>query len=102
MEGIMHEVRVRLALRQNKHGRDRKVPPMLALIFQPSYRVRSTILSLGIVATAMGCTQADRLDSAGVGPPGPSFAPIVAEVMPAVVNVSAVQRVTKAAADPDD
>jgi serine protease Do len=31
----------------------------------------------------------------------PSFAPVVQEVMPAVVNVSAIQRVNKAAADDD-
>ena len=47
----------------------------------------------------MGCTQADRFYAAGGGSPEPSFAPIVQEVMPAVVNVSAVQRVSKAAVD---
>jgi serine protease Do len=47
----------------------------------------------------MGCTQPDRFYAAGGGAPKPSFAPIVQEVMPAVVNVSAVQRVSKAAVD---
>jgi serine protease Do len=75
---------------------------MLALMLHPFYRMRSTILSLGVVATAMGCTQADRLYSAGGTSPAPSFAPIVQEVMPSVVNVSAVQRVSRAAADPDE
>jgi len=59
-----------------------------------------TALSLGLAATAIGCTQADRLsgmDQAGASVP--SFAPVVQEVMPAVVNVSAIQRVNKAAAD---
>ena len=60
--------------------------------------MRLIVLSFGIVASAMGCTQADRF-YAGSGTPAPSFAPIVQEVMPAVVNVSAVQRVTKAALD---
>ena len=58
--------------------------------------IRFTILSLGIAVTVLGCTQADRLYPARGGP-APSFAPIVEEVMPAVVNVSAVQRPTKAA-----
>src|SRR5271166_4838396 len=72
---------------------------MLALVLPPSLRMRSAVLSLGLVATVMGCTQADRFYSAGGGA-APSFAPIVQEVMPAVVNVSAVQRVSNAAADP--
>jgi serine protease Do len=57
-------------------------------------------LSLGLAATAIGCTQADRpsaMDQTGASVP--SFAPVVQEVMPAVVNVSAIQRVNKAAAD---
>ncbi len=73
---------------------------MLALIIlQPSPRMRSIVLSFGIAASAMGCTQTDRFYAAGGGGAAPSFAPIVQEVMPAVVNVSAVQRVSKAAAD---
>jgi S1-C subfamily serine protease len=70
---------------------------MSALVLQPSHRRRSIVLSFGIVVSAMGCTQADRFYAAG-GAPAPSFAPIVQEVMPAVVNVSAVQRVSRAAA----
>ena len=61
--------------------------------------MRSIVLSFGIVASAMGCTQADRFYAADGGGSAPSFAPIVQEVMPAVVNVSAVQRVSKAAVD---
>jgi serine protease Do len=75
---------------------------MLALIPQPSPRTRSIVLSFGIVASAMGCTQADRFYTAGAGAPATSFAPIVQEVMPAVVNVSAVQRVSKAAVDQEE
>ena len=74
-----------------------KARSMFSLVLQPSPRRRSIVLSFGIVASAMGCTQADRFYAAG-GAPAPSFAPIVQEVMPAVVNVSAVQRVSKAAA----
>jgi len=76
-----------------------KALSMLALVSQPSPRMRSIVLSFGVVASAMGCTQADRFYAAGGGSPEPSFAPIVQEVMPAVVNVSAVQRVSKAAVD---
>ncbi len=72
---------------------------MFAFVSQPSPRMRSIVLSFGVVASAMGCTQADRFYAAGGGSPAPSFAPIVQEVMPAVVNVSAVQRVSKAAVD---
>jgi serine protease Do len=74
-----------------------KALSMFALLLQPSPRRRSIVLSFGIVVSAMGCTQADRFYAAGGGAPAPSFAPIVQEVMPAVVNVSAVQRVSKAA-----
>ncbi|TMJ60576.1 MAG: hypothetical protein E6G83_19810, partial [Alphaproteobacteria bacterium] len=70
---------------------------MFALVLQPSPGRRSILLSFGVVMAAMGCTEADRFYSAGAQ--APSFAPIVQEVMPAVVNVSAVQRVNKAAVE---
>ena len=76
-----------------------KALSMLALVPLPSPRMRSTVLLFWIAGSAMGCTQADRFYTAGGGAPAPSFAPIVQEVMPAVVNVSAVQRVSKAAVD---
>jgi serine protease Do len=76
-----------------------KVSSMLSPALHQSKRVRSSILLLGIIVMAAGCTQPDLLHSVGGGPP-PSFAPVVQEVMPAVVNVSAVQRVSRAAADP--
>src|SRR5437868_14737319 len=99
MEGNMTEARVGMVLCRTKPPRFMKALSMFALVLQPSRRRRSSIfLSFGIVASAMGCTQADRFYAAG-GAPAPSFAPIVQEVMPAVVNVSAVQRVSKAAAD---
>ena len=77
------------------------MPAMLTRVRQPFHRSKWAVLSLGIVATAVGCTQADRFYSGSGGAPAPSFAPIVQEVMPAVVNVSAVQRVSKAALDRD-
>ncbi|HEX3524622.1 MAG TPA: trypsin-like peptidase domain-containing protein, partial [Stellaceae bacterium] len=64
--------------------------------------MRSIVLSFGLAASVMGCTQADRFYAADDRASAPSFAPIVQEVMPAVVNVSAVQRVSKAAVDPEE
>ena len=79
-----------------------KALSMLAPILQPPSRMRSIVLSFGIVASALGCTQADRFYAADGGASAPSFAPIVQEVMPAVVNVSAIQRVSKAAIDREE
>jgi serine protease Do len=92
----MNEARVTTAL--PRPGPATKALSMLALALPSSRRMRSILLSLGLALTAVGCTQPDRPHQAGGGP-APSFAPIVREVMPAVVNVSAVQRVTKTAAD---
>ena len=56
-------------------------------------------LLLALAVTATGCTQADqRSEIEANAAPVPSFAPVVREVMPAVVNVSAVQRINKLAA----
>ena len=79
-----------------------KALSMLASILMPLRQMRSIVLSFGILAAAMGCTQADRFYAAGGGGPAPSFAPVVQEVMPAVVNVSAVQRMSKAALDREE
>src|SRR5271168_2307788 len=86
----------------NQAGRVMKALSMLAPILQPPSRMRSIVLSFGIVASALGCTQADRFYAADGGASAPSFAPIVQEVMPAVVNVSAIQRVSKAAIDREE
>jgi len=79
-----------------------KVFPMMASSLRRPYRTGFAALSLGLAVAAMGCTQGGSPYSAsgGAGVPVPSFAPVVQEVMPAVVNVSAIQRVSKAAADP--
>jgi len=90
----MYEARVMTAL--PRPGPAMKALSMLPLILPPARPMRPILLSLGIAFTALGCTQADRLSPAGGGA-APSFAPIVQEVMPAVVNVSAVQRATRAA-----
>jgi serine protease Do len=77
-----------------------KVFPMLTVALQEARRIRATAASLGIAMAVIGCTWGDPLYLAGgAGAPVPSFAPIVEEVMPAVVNVSAVQRANMAAAD---
>ena len=75
---------------------------MLALVFHPPRRATpAAAVLLGLAMTAIGCAPAD-LQFFGPGMSGralPSFAPVVQGVMPAVVNVSAVQRASKAAAD---
>jgi serine protease Do len=60
-------------------------------------------MSLGLVLTASGCAATDDVASAVPSKAGrvtmTSFSPLVREVMPAVVNVSALQRAGKAADD---
>jgi serine protease Do len=70
---------------------------MLALSSDCLLRTACAVLSLGLAATAVGCTPGDLQGRAL-----PSFAPVVQGVMPAVVNVSAVQRASRAAADQDE
>jgi serine protease Do len=70
---------------------------MLAMASYQLYQPRLRALLLGIAMMAAGCTQADRL-YATVSGPVPSFAPVVQEVMPAVVNVSAIQSPEKTTA----
>jgi serine protease Do len=100
MEGIMDKARAGTGALPNRAGPVMKALSMFSPVLQPSPQMRSIVLLVGIAVSAMGCTQADRF-YAGSGTPVPSFAPIVQEVMPAVVNVSAVQRVSKAAIDGD-
>jgi serine protease Do len=77
---------------------------VLAMVKPSTRRSRATapivVILLALAVTAMGCSQAEqRLALDATGAPVPSFAPVIQEVMPAVVNVSAVQRVNQAAAD---
>jgi serine protease Do len=102
MEGIMNEPRGPGGALPNQAGLAMKALSMLGSILQPPPQMRSIVLSSGIFATALGCTQADRFYAADDRASAPSFAPIVQEVMPAVVNISAVQRVNKAAVDPEE
>jgi serine protease Do len=77
-----------------------KVLPMLALGRRQLHQTRLTALLFGFAIIGVGCTQANGpYPAGGAAAPVPSFAPIVQDVMPAVVNVSAVQRLNKAAAD---
>lgn len=56
-------------------------------------RAGGAVISLQLAFAAIGCTPADRVYAAGAaGGQVPSFAPVVHEVMPAVVNVSALQK----------
>lgn len=75
---------------------------MLALAFhlsRPAISAAAALLGLAIVET--GCTPADLqfLAPSVTGRALPSFAPVVQGVMPTVVNVSAIQRASKTAAD---
>ena len=100
----MHDARVRTALASTEATPATKVFPMLTPATRRS-RAKTfiTALSIGLAATAFGCTPADRFSAMDpTGPSVPSFAPVVQEVMPAVVNVSAIQRVNKAAADGEE
>jgi serine protease Do len=101
MEGIMNDARLRTALDQTETAPAIKVFSMPIPATQQWRAARFiSALSLGLAAAAIGCTQADRLSVISqTGESVPSFAPVVQEVMPAVVNVSAIQRVNKAAAD---
>ena len=63
--------------------------------------ISAAIVSLGAATIEIGCAPADLQFFAPsvTGRPLPSFAPVVQGVMPTVVNVSAVQRASKTAAD---
>src|SRR5271165_7692743 len=56
---------------------------------------------LGLAVVEIGCAPADLpfLAPSVTGRAPPSFAPVVQGVMPSVVNVSAIQRASKTAAD---
>src|SRR5215471_15149415 len=71
---------------------------MLVATPYPPYRTGLRALLLGIAMMAAGCTQAERLYATVNNSPVPSFAPVVQEVMPSVVNVSAIQNPDKPAA----
>jgi serine protease Do len=75
---------------------------MLALAFyllRPAVSAAALLLGLAVIET--GCAPADLqfLAQTNAGRALPSFAPVVQGVMPTVVNVSATQRASRAAAD---
>ena len=99
----MNDARVRTALERAEAVSATKVTQMLVLGFHHPRRIAFAV-TLALAVTVMGCTEADRrLDQASVtGVQAPSFAPVLQGVMPAVVNVSAIQRMNKAAVDEGD
>jgi serine protease Do len=86
----------------NQAGQAMKALSMLAPFLDSLQQMRSIVLSFGVVASTLGCAQSDRFYAVDGGASAPSFAPVVQEVMPAVVNVSAIQRVSKAALDREE
>jgi len=99
VEGIMSGARVGTAFDRIKAASAMKVFTVFIQTLRQSRRITVVALSLGLVTTAMSCTEADRFSPGGPTAPVPSFAPVVQEVMPAVVNVSAIQRANKVTAD---
>jgi len=76
---------------------------MLALAFHlPRPTISAAAVLFGLATIEIGCAPADLqfLAPSVTERALPSFAPVVQGVMPTVVNVSAVQRASKAAADP--
>ncbi len=96
----MQDARVRTALDRTGVVPAMKVFPMRVPTSHQSRLMVLAAFHLGIAVMVMGCTETGQFSPAGAaGAPLPSFAPVVAEVMPAVVNVSAIQRANRAAAD---
>src|SRR5215469_1775747 len=76
--------------------------PMPALVFHLSRAaISAAAVLLGLAIIEIGCAPADLqfLAPSVTGRAPPSFAPVVQGVMPTVVNVSAIQRASKTAAD---
>src|SRR5262245_18150231 len=100
MEGIMDRVRIMTALGRTGAISAVRVFRMLVPTSRQSRLMAFAAFNIGLAVMGMGCTDAGRFSPPGAaGGPLPSFAPVVAEVMPAVVNVSAVQRMNKATAE---
>jgi serine protease Do len=76
----------------------------MLILATPRSRSKTSVIAIlfGLAVALMGCGQPDRPSVMGaMGGLMPSFAPVVQDVMPAVVNVSAIQRVDNAAMDAD-
>jgi serine protease Do len=77
------------------------IDPMARRTRKGALATGATPVLLGVALAAIGCTPGGSVASNGGRITMTSFAPLVQEVIPAVVNVSAVQRPGKAAADSD-
>src|SRR6516164_2083400 len=100
---MMNDPRIGPALDQITSRPAIKVFAMLKPAVQRSHAMTSIVVRLlALAVMATGCSEVDRRSAIdATGAPVTSFAPIVRDVMPAVVNVSAVQRINKAAAEPE-
>ena len=75
---------------------------MLALAFyllRPAVSAAALLLGLAVIETSCAPADLQFLAATNAGRALPSFAPVVQGVMPTVVNVSAIQRASRAAAD---
>jgi serine protease Do len=100
---MMNDPRIGPALDQITSCPAIKVFAMFKPAVQRSHAMTSIVVPLlALAVMATGCSEVDRRSAIdATGAPVTSFAPIVRDVMPAVVNVSAVQRINKAAAEPE-
>src|SRR5215470_9505801 len=100
MESIMRDPRLRSGLDPT---RSRPAAQLLAMLHRSRATTWGAALLFSLAVAATGCTRADpRSALVSTGSPVPSFAPLVREVMPAVVNVSAVRRIDRTAAGRQD
>ena len=94
----MSEVRAGTVFDRRRAARPAKVVAMLSLTYPQFRRTALAAFALAVAVIVASCAGPARYVDGATGPGVPSFAPVVQEVMPAVVNVSAIQRVSRAAA----
>lgn len=97
----MSQVRARTSFLQTQAAPSNRLTMTLPTSHQ-FRRMASAAWLVAIAISVIGCAAADRYFDGTTGAALPSFAPVVQEVMPAVVNVSAIQRVSRAAAEEAD
>lgn len=86
------------AVDRNQSRTRMQVLAMLVPISRRFCRTTCTAFALSLLVVMTSCVGADGF-AVGGGGAVPSFAPVVQDVIPAVVNVSAVQRVSRAELD---
>src|SRR5690242_3467826 len=86
------------AVDRNQSRTRMQVLAMLVPISRHFCRTACTAFAVSLLVVMTSCVGADRF-AVGAGGAVPSFAPVVQDVIPAVVNVSAVQRVSRAELD---